>query len=518
MKRRTFLQTASAVSVPIMLNGMKVSAIPQSPFMTAMNGSDKVLVLINLNGGNDGLNTLIPLDQYEKLLAVRENVIIPESNILSIEDTLGFHPAMTGMKNMYDDGKLNIIQDVGYPNQNRSHFRSNDIWNSGSEADVFETTGWMGRYFQDRFPDFPGAYPNDDCPDPFAITLGSVVSQTCQGNGSNYSTALINPDNLSNIIVGEPGEVDLNTCYGVQLTFLRQAIAQSNAYADSISNAAEMGMSMATYPEDNRVAEQLKIVARLIAGGLQTSVYVITLGGFDTHANQVDNGDVLTGRHADLLQTLSDALPAFQQDLELLGVDERVLGMTYSEFGRRIKSNDSLGTDHGTAAPMFVFGSCVNPTVFGENFEIPDEVGTQDGVPMQYDFRSVYGSVLMDWFGVAESEIQSFLYEGFQYLPIIQNCAVTSTNQPLNVESIETHNFPNPFENWTTIVYKSRGEKARISIYDMRGSELKVIAEQYFPEGEHQLKVEMNGLAAGNYSYRIVTKSGQKSKVMVKIK
>jgi uncharacterized protein (DUF1501 family) len=516
MKRRTFLQTASVVSIPVMLSGMKVSAITQSPFLTAMNGSDKVLVLIQLSGGNDGLNTLIPLDQYDKLFNVRENIIIPESSILQIEDNLGLHPSMSGMKNMYDEGKLNIIQDVGYPNQNRSHFRSTDIWTAGSSAEDLETTGWMGRYFEGLYPGFPNSYPNDDCPDPFAITLGSVVSQTCQGPGANYSTALIDPNNLTNIIEGEPGDIDLNTCYGMQLDFLRQAIAQSNAYADSISGAANSGTNLVTYPENNRLAEQLKIIAQLISGGLQTSVYVVTLGGFDTHANQVGDSSI-TGDHADLLKTLSDAVAAFQQDLESLGVNERVVGMTFSEFGRRIASNASFGTDHGTAAPLFVFGSCINPTVLGQNFEIPDEVGNQDGVPMQYDFRSVYGSILMDWFEVAESEVQSLLYEDFQYLPIIQACAV-STNPPIVVPDIETYNFPNPFESWTTIVYQSKGEKARISIYDMRGCELKIISEQYFGAGEHQLRVDMSGLAAGNYSYRIVTKNAQRSKVIVKIR
>ena len=514
MKRRTFLQTASVVSIPVMLNGMKVSAITKSPFITAMNGSDKVLVLIQLDGGNDGLNTLIPLDQYDKLFAVRENIIIPENNILQIEDNLGLHPSMTGMKNMYEEGKLNIIQDVGYPNQNRSHFRSTDIWTSGSAAEEFDHTGWMGRYFEGQFPGYPNDYPNNDCPDPFAITLGSIVSQTCQSTGANYSTALIDPENLSNIIEGEPGDIDLNTCYGMQLDFLRQAIAQSNAYANSISGAANNGTNMASYPQDNRLAQQLKIVAQLISGGLQTSVYVVRLGGFDTHANQIGD-NTITGDHANLLQTLSDAVSIFQQDLELLGVNERVVGMTFSEFGRRIASNASLGTDHGTAAPMFVFGSCINAAILGQNFEIPEEVGVQDGVPMQYDFRSVYGSILMDWFEVSESEVQALLYEDFQHLPIIQSCTV-ATNTPHEAEEIKMYSFPNPFENWVTIVFDSKGEKARISIYDMRGSELKVITEQYFSKGEHQLKIDMSGLAAGNYSYRITTKHGQRAKVMVK--
>ena len=481
-----------------------------------MNGSDKVLVLIRLDGGNDGLNTLIPLDQYEKLYNVRENIIVPENQLLKIDNDLGFNPAMSGMKNLYEAGKLNIIQDVGYPNQNRSHFRSTDIWTSGSASDVFDTRGWMGRYFDGLYPGYPQGYPNDDCPDPFAITLGSFVSQTCQGPSSNYSTALVDPGNLTNIVEGEEGEIDLTTCYGQQLQFLRTAVAQSNAYADTISEAAEGGVNMASYPEDNDLAQQLKIVAQLIAGGLGTSVYIISQGGYDTHADQVTDSATQEGRHSLLLKTLSDAIAVFQQDLELLGLNERVMGMTFSEFGRRIRSNDSLGTDHGTAAPMFLFGSCVNPTILGQNFEVPDEVGTQDGVPMQYDFRSIYGSVLMDWFEVSENEVRSLLYEDFQHLPVIQGCSAVATKNPLETESIDTYSFPNPFENWLTIVFKSKGERARISIYDMRGSELKVVSDQEFPRGEHRLKIDMSGFAAGNYSYRITTKYAQRSKVIVK--
>lgn len=516
MKRRSFLKSASSVSLPIAFGGIKIAAIPRIPFMASVDGSDKVLILVRLDGGNDGLNTLIPLNQYDKLYNVRQNIIVPENSILEIGNDLGFHPSMSGFQNMFNEGKLNIIQNVAYPDQNRSHFRSADIWNSGSAANVFETTGWLGRYFYSRYPDFPDNYPNDDCSDPFAITMGSFVSQTCQGITGNYSTALIDPYNFTNIVAGEPGDVDLNSCYGIQLDFLRTSIDQTNAYASSISNAISLGDNQVSYPGDNNLAQQLKIVAKLISGGLGTSVYIVSQGGYDTHANQVDTSST-TGTHATLLQTLSDTIALFQQDLELLGVSERVIGMTYSEFGRRIRSNDSLGTDHGTAAPMFVFGSCANPVVIGNNFEIPDEVGVRDGVPMEFDFRSVYGSILMDWFGVTEEEVHAFLFDDFQHIPIIQAC--NQTNSTPDIEQhlqIETYNFPNPFENWTTIVFQSTGDTVRVGLYDMLGSKLKVITDQFFPKGVHQIKVDMSPYPSGNYSYRISTKTKQATRVITK--
>ena len=516
MKRRSFLKN-TAVSLPFLLNGMNVSAIPSSLLSNAINGNNKVLILIQLNGGNDGLNTLIPIDQYSKLVDLRSNIIIPETDLLAIEDKNAFHPAFQGMKNLYDEGKINIVQDVGYPNQNRSHFRSLDIWNAGvSSSDEVTNTGWMGRYFEDLYPDYPEGYPNNGCPDPFAISLGYTVSETCQGTALNFSTALINPDNLSTIIESEEGFIDSNTCYGSELQFVRQSVKQTNAYADAITNASDQGNNLVVYPGTN-LAQQLKIVAKLISGGLQTSIYTITLDAFDTHANQVTEGDTTIGTHANLLQTLSDAIAAFQTDIEMLGVDHRIVGMTYSEFGRQIKSNNSLGTDHGTAAPLFVFGSCANGGIIGENYEIPNEVPNQAGVPMQYDFRSVYGSILMDWFGVEETQVQNLLFEDFQYIPIInQNCTVGIDN-PIIKNTIQSYNYPNPFNNWTTIHFTSLGEHIKISIFDTLGHELKIVTSQHFSAGEHQVQVDLSNLPTGIYHYRIVGKYAQQTKNLHKV-
>lgn len=518
MKRRNFIQTTAATSLPILLKGMGLSALPKSSIFSAINGeSDRVLVLIQMNGGNDGLNTIIPLDQYDKLAAFRSNILIPENNLLSLTSETAMHPAMTGLKSLYDDAKLGIIQSVGYPNQNRSHFRSSDIWTSGSHADEFLTTGWMGRYFESKFPNYPEDYPNDDCGDPFALTIGSLVSETCQSSSSNYSLALTDPFSPTELNITEPGQIPTDTCYGYELNFVQQAILQTNAYADTVLNAANNGANLATYPEGNTLAEQLKIVSLLIAGGLQTSVYIVNLGGFDTHANQVVEGETTTGEHALLLQTLSDGIAAFQEDLKLLGLQERVIGMTFSEFGRRILSNDSLGTDHGNAAPLMVFGSCVNAAILGASPEIPDQVDILDGVQMQFDFRSIYGSVLMDWFGVTEEDVKNLLHPEFQHLPILQVCNTTSTTDPNSfVEEMDAYNMPNPFSNTTEIIFTTKNEWAKISIFDPIGQEIRVLASRQFSEGEHRITFEAHGLAAGNYYFRIVTKDRMKTKLMVK--
>ncbi len=521
MKRRKFLKatSATAMSVPLMLNGLNVSALSSSRLSRMLNiENDKVLVLIQLNGGNDGLNTFIPLDQYDKLANARGNIIVPENELLSLTDEIGLHPNLSGMKSLYEDARLNIIQSVGYPNQNRSHFRSTDIWTTGSSAGEYLRTGWLGRYFDSIHSDYPESYPNNDYPDPIAITIGSLVSETCQGDAANFSMALTDPFSLEQIAEGEPGDVP-NTHYGEELTFLRQAIVQTNAYTDIIVDAANSGGNLSTqYPEDNALAQALKTVALLIAGGLNTKVYVVTLGGFDTHANQVVDGEPANGDHAELLQTLSSAMYAFQDDLKLLGLEERVVGMTFSEFGRRIKSNDSFGTDHGTAAPLMVFGPCVNPGVLGDNPEIPEQPDVQDGVPMQFDFRSVYGSILMDWFEVDETQVKNILFDDFQYIPVLQPCSLTNTQKNLDfyTEDIECNVFPNPFVNVAHITFASRSEHVKVSVFDSLGHEIKVLTNQYLSAGQHNLTFESHNLPAGNYFLRIQMEGRQKVKGMIK--
>ncbi len=519
MKRRKFLKTTgAAVSLPILLNGWPVAAMGRRPiFNTFNNESGRVLVLVQMNGGNDGLNTILPLDQYGSLAGLRSNILIPENDILGITDTVGLHPAMPGLRGLFDDARLNIIQSVGYPNQNRSHFRSTDIWTSGSPSEESWNSGWLGRFFQGGHPSFPENYPNQEYPHPFAITMGSVVSETCQGAAANFSLTLNDPFSLAPLTEGEPGELP-DTPYGEELAFLRTTIAQTNAYAGSIQAAAEGGNNLVVYPEGNRLGEQLRNVALLISGGLQTSVYVVSIGGFDTHANQVEEGDATTGEHAALLGQLSGAMAAFQADLQQLGLDERVITMTFSEFGRQIRSNDSLGTDHGSAAPLMVFGKCVKAGILGDNPEIPEQVDAQEGVPMQFDFRDVYGSVLMDWFEVPEDEVRNLLYADFQYIPVLEPCTpVKAREAAIFGQEIEAQAFPNPFRDWVVFRFRSGGEWVKLSVYNSLGAEIRVLTNRRLPAGEHEFRFDGHGLPPGNYYFRLQLDGRQKTKALAKL-
>lgn len=432
MNRRNFLRAGGTLGLLGGVSGITLGA-PTARLAQLLSNvdNDRVLLLIQLQGGNDGLNTLVPLDQLPVLNGVRPQVALPESTLLPLGPgaSRAFHPGMVGINNLWKEGKLGIVQSVGYANQNRSHFRSTDIWSTASPANVEYKTGWMGRVIERDHPGYPQDYPNADSLDPLAITIGNSASETCQGRVTNVSQTINDPFNVTTLAPG--GDTSLaDNRFGEQVAFLRTAISQTNAYGTIIKAAAESGNSVVDYP-DLPFANKLKNVARMIHGGLRTRVYVVSLGGFDTHAQQVTGGDTTTGKHAELLQELSLGIEAFQRDLEGLGIADRVLGMTYSEFGRRIRSNAGNGTDHGDAAPLFVFGGCAGGAVMGENPQIDPDVEQRTGVPMQFDFRDVYGSVLTDWFGLPQGEVRDLLYPDFQYLSIVSNCAA-GTSLPVD--------------------------------------------------------------------------------------
>jgi uncharacterized protein (DUF1501 family) len=427
MNRRNFLRRTATAGIPLLsgLTGLHAASGNRLNQLLSAAAEGKVLVLIQLTGGNDGLNTLVPLDQYDNLRQVRPNLIIPERSLLPLQNgsSRAFHPRMGGIRDLYRNNQLSIVQSVGYPNQNRSHFRSTDIWSTASPAEVQYTTGWTGRYLESENENYPVGYPNPDRPHPLAITMGNAASETCQGTVTNLCQTVNDPESVTYLSPG--GATPLPDMRAAEeIDFLRVAISQTNLYGAVIEEAASSGRTSATYP-DTRFGDQLRDVVRLIDGGLETKVYVVQLGGFDTHASQVGSSTT-EGDHADLLGELSAGLSALQQDLDELKLNERVLGMTFSEFGRRIRSNSSQGSDHGDAAPLFVFGSCASGTVLGDDPEIDPEVEQGDGVPMQYDFRDVYGSVLTDWFEVSESQVRTLLYPDFQYLPVANACSAVA--------------------------------------------------------------------------------------------
>ncbi len=525
MKRRDFLKyTVPPAAATAMLGNIPVRAIGmESPLIRALmespDDTDHVLVLVQMNGGNDGLNMVIPIDNYSSYQAARSNVAIPQNRILSLtgNSKAGLHPSMTGIRTLFNEGKAAIVQAVGYPNPDFSHFRATDIWMSASDSNQYVNSGWAGRYLDDQYPGFPNGYPNSSMTDPLGIQIGSVTSLTFQGPQVSMGMSISDPVNFYNLINGIQDPAP-NSPAGFELTYIRTVARQTQQYADVIKTAAQKVTSQSTYPTNNPLADQLKIVARLVKGGLRTRVYMVSIGGFDTHSTQVNQTDTTTGAHATLLQRVSDAVKAFMDDLKFLGVQKRVYGMTFSEFGRRIKSNSSLGTDHGAAAPVILFGEYVAGGILGNNPALPANANVNDNVPMQYDFRSVYASILSNWFCVDNTTLQTVMLKNFQSLPIVKTNSCNSTIPDLT-DILLIKNYPNPFTGSTTITFKTEGGHTSIMIIDTLGRMIATIVDQeYTGPGQYSVTFNAEKLAAGVYYARLQNGTVQQVRSMLKVK
>jgi uncharacterized protein (DUF1501 family) len=529
MKRREFIgNSGKALALGTVFPGMNLTAMNQNSAIGALLAAnqgvnDNVLIIIQLNGGNDGLNTLIPLDQYTNLSNSRGNILIPEAKVLKLNNTskTGIHPSMTGVQSLFNDGKVNFVQSVGYKNQNFSHFRSTDIWLSGSESNTVERTGWMGRFLDHEFPNYPDAYPSTEMPHPLGIQIGSLVSPGFMGPNSPMAVAIANDRDFYNLINDSFPQEPNDNPIGKELNYIRDMIEKANKYNKVIKAAAAAVTQQATYPLRNSLGDQLKIVARLIKGGLKTKIYYVSQGGYDTHAGQVDPLDTTKGTHADLLASLSDAIFAFQNDLKFLGIEDKVLGMTFSEFGRRINSNGSVGTDHGSSLPMVFFGSQVQNGIIGTNPEIKAAITGADNLPMQYDFKSVYASVLEQWFCLDPATLKKILLNDYQSLPIIKKSACSTSSiedYQKTLEQKRLHCYPNPFVDKVQMEVQSKGGHCILQIFDTEGRMIANVAEGNLPEGQHAFQWDSEFLPTGFYYCRFQNEDYQNVFTLQKVR
>jgi uncharacterized protein (DUF1501 family) len=375
----------------------------------------KILIILQLAGGNDGMNTLIPFTNPAYATA-RPNIAIPAGQVLSLNGTVGLHPSMTRLKARYDRGQMAVVQGVSYPNPNRSHFRGTDIWES-AVPDRLESKGWMGRYLEvcgcqreDHLEAMSvgssqtaGAFWTEMALVPAVASISSF-RYTSVNNGS---TTQRNSEiaTLRNALAQAEGTP--------QGELLRQSILTALTDADILAAAAAGQTPRGTYPT-NGFGNSMKLIAQLVLADVGTSIFYVSLGGFDTHSSQLT-------AHANLLTTLDQAVEGFMTDMELAGRLEDVTLMTFSEFGRRVAENGSTGTDHGVAAPMFVMGGGVAGGLHGTYPSLTDL--TSGDLKMQVDFRRVYASVLENWLNVPSSGI---LGGTFAPLPLFAppvNCA-----------------------------------------------------------------------------------------------
>lgn len=403
--RRDFIKTAGK-GIGLLAFSHYVPAFLTSSARAESPGPEKdrtILVLIQLAGGNDGLNTVIPTadDHYFKL---RPTLAIKGQDALRLDDLTALHPALADLHALHGEGKVAVVQNVGYPNPNRSHFRSMDIWETASDADESVSTGWLGRYFDNACNGAPddspvGIHSSQEVPQAFSGEHSHNVfgtgGQIRDRAGNATSRALLekliqNTDDHRNEDAG----------------FLKHTLMDALVTERRVQRIFGEYRPDAKYPGSG-VAQSLRGVAALIAGGLSTRVYFVSHGGFDTHANQAY-------RHRALLADLSAAMNAFQRDLEAKGLADQVLTMTFSEFGRRPMENQGGGTDHGTAAPLFVMGKRVKGGLLGTppSLDLPKN----GDLKFSTDFRQVYATVLDRWLGCPSEKVLGSKHEPLAFL------------------------------------------------------------------------------------------------------
>tara|TARA_B110000027_G_C16120585_1_gene302621 strand:- start:1799 stop:3895 length:2097 start_codon:yes stop_codon:yes gene_type:complete len=465
MKRRNFLHNLSHLGAASLFTSdlaFGSNLYNSNSYLSNTLSSGKVLVLVKLNGGNDGLNTVVPLNQMSNLNNARPHVILPDNKIINLgEKDLGLHPELSGFKSLFDEKRLKIIQNVGYETPDFSHFRSMDIWESASDYNKFVTSGWMGRYIEDQHPEYPNSYPNNQYPDPLSIELGAP-SLLLTAKNSFTSFVARNPEDFQEIIADFDNVYDTTSNRGTKLDYIQLVGKQSNLYGSKVKEAYESGVCNFEFSSSD-LGFQFEKVTKLISGGLNTRIYLVELGGFDTHDTQVDQSDHTKGAHSILMKTLNDAVLTFMQNMDDIGRSDDLLVMTYSEFGRTIVSNGSLGTDHGTAAPLFVFGNKVDSTILGNNPVIPSNAEWQDNLATEFDFRQVYSSIINQWLTVNPTTEEDVLFKKFDQLPIIQGkyidtdgdgvsddrdlCNTTPLGAMVNTDGCEIFSLPS--ENYT---------------------------------------------------------------------
>ncbi|UZR95088.1 DUF1501 domain-containing protein [Chondrinema litorale] len=548
MKRRNFLKKLSQASAtPFFLGGMPVSLLANNHQLARMinENNGNVLVVLQMHGGNDGLNMVIPVSQYSNYYNLRPNIAIPESgnrkyieldNTLPDEDKVGIHPDMLGVKDLYDRGRVGIVHGVSYENANGSHFRGRDVFFMGGGYEDTYRSGWMGRFLDKEYP----AYPDGDASnlpydgqnamkDPPGLEIGRGVSLIFRRDDSfPMSLSVDSPvafhDLLESIdqqsITSFP---DSN--YGEELKYIMDMDEQSHVYGERLKEVYDKGgESSITYPENypyatsqaltNPLSGQFQLIARLLRGGIQTRFFLVRIGGFDTHANQVESYDPTFGHHAALMYHISSAVQAFQADLRASGTEDKVMTITMSEFGRRAVSNGSYGTDHGDAWPLMAFGKWVNPGVFGGT---PDLSDLKSGnLKMQVDYRQVLTSVMQNWMGSPYDEVAdvfkldtdekkaAFLDN---QIPIVNSNFVTGTSDEFFNDRFRLNNcYPNPAKDETVInFYINNSGQVKLRLFNVEGKEVKVMVDSYMQYGEHDIKVNVRGLAPGMYIYKLET-------------
>lgn len=434
---------------------------------------------------------------------------MPKFNAIPFSDDQGFHPSLSPLVPMYEEGHMSILQRVGYPEPDLSHFRSTDIWLTGSKTEDYLNSGWVGRSMESVLE------RTGELNYPLAVQLGFASPLLLRGENRGTGMSINNPAQFRRL-AGSGKLYDASnvpdTPLGAELAFTRSVANDAFRYAGAIQDAAQAGTNSFDYPGFGGLGDNLAIVARLIKGNLGAKIYHVVLSGFDTHADQADF-------HGFLLQTLADSIHTFIQDLAQEDKDKEVLIMTFSEFGRRVEENGSRGTDHGTSAPLFLFGPQVVGGLYGAapNLTDLDEFGN---LKFEYNFRNVYHTVLQDWFGFSPGRTGGVVGEDYQSIGFIANPIVTSHSEHPSPQSFSlSQNYPNPFKGRTTIDYElEQAGAVSLRVFDMQGRMVNEVVQRSQPAGRHSVTFNADRLPAGTYLYRLQAEGYLETRKMIVLK
>lgn len=512
MKRREFIATSMASGAALSLSPYKVKSSPKgSSSVQSTNDfleDDSIMILIDLFGGNDGLNTVIPLfqDEYYNL---RPNIAIDVEDAVRFQSSdLYLHPALVnnidndGFLGLLRNGNLAVVERVGYEDYTMSHFRSSDIWSSGiisKDPNVKLLDGWLGRYFASKLDNFPFEIPEH----PLGISIGGEVPLVLRSEKGHMGISLTNPEQFYNIGKGKaPFEQKLNddSFYANEYNFIHTIAEQTEIYSAEVKTSFDKGKNMVQYPA-NGLAAKMGLIAKLISGGLKTKVYHLRLSSFDSHVQQMN--DAMSGQHPILLNQLSEAISKFMTDATLQGFAHRVAGLTTSEFGRRAYDNGSRGSDHGASSVMFMFAhdDNIESGRKGDPPNLSDLDG--NGNPRhQFDFRRLYTDFIETWFGGSENDVTDIFGEPILPIGILKPRTKTHVRDLVFTSGRPgVQLYPNPkYQSENSYLKFDLVESGNvdISVYSVDGRIVKKIKNGYLNSGQNEF--EINGLRSGTYS------------------
>lgn len=538
--RRSFMQMLGLAGTgTMMLGGSNLTAASPSPLVDAISNSesDRILLIVRLKGGNDGLNTVVPLYDYDIYARKRPTIRIKENKLYKLSSDFGMDSSLKSFQSLWGDGKMKIAHGVGYENYTMSHFQGSDNYSTGMA--IKADTGFLGRYFDKEYPDYLINQPKN----PPAIQIGGVGDLMFEGVDTNFAFTAADASQLENIAtMGDLYDVKNlpNSAYGRKLGYVRGLMNSTMTYAKVIHKSYSSSKNQVKYSNDN-FAKQLAIISRIIKGGLNTKIFFVTLDGFDTHANQIDT-------HKKLMTEFSNGIKSFYDDLKITGDDKRVLALTISEFGRRPEENGSQGTDHGAASTSMLFG----PGLEGSGFigKHPDISKTDDKGNLKYttNFRNLYSALLKDWLCINPWVVNKLFPEEYvNAAPLGLTCnsskaysnnlnsktSVSTTSKSdslLGTENTLSVKEDITFENGFTHTPTYRGSdtfieftlnstaRIRIELYNLVGQKISTIVDEVTFGGNHKIDVKSrinSQTGPGEYIYTIKTGDKRYSKILM---